>query len=59
MKDLIFGVEFKKGARIVFMKPTKEGYEITQKGVPGVCKIPKDNIDSVLFAHCFKKVSHP
>ena len=44
MKDRISGGVYTNGFRTVFVKPTKEEYELTQKGVSGVRKIRKDNI---------------
>ena len=56
MKDRIRGGAFTDGARILFVKPTKEGYELTEKGVRGIRKVHKDDIASVLFVRGFKKV---
>ena len=56
MKDRISGGEYANSFRTIFVKPTKEGYEITQKGVPGVRKIGKNDIQCIL-AHGMKKVT--
>ena len=55
MRGRISGGSFTNGTRIVFVKPTKEGYELTQKGVPGVRNIGKDDIQYELV-HDFRKI---
>ena len=41
MKDRIRGGAFTNGTRLVFVKPTKEGYELTEKGVRGFARSTK------------------
>jgi hypothetical protein len=56
MKSRIRGGIFTDGIRIVSVKPTKEGYELTEKGVCGVWKIRKDFINYMLLDRGFKRI---
>ena len=58
MKDRIKGGQFisENGWRIIFVKPVKDGYEITENGISGVLKLKANEISKFLEINYFHKV---
>jgi len=55
MKDRIKGGSYTNGIDIIFVKPTKEGYTLTTKGVKGERKIKREDI-LFLVTHGYKMI---
>jgi hypothetical protein len=55
MKDRIKGGVITNGTRMIFVKPTREGYTLTEKGEKGERKIKKEDIEFYL-CRGYKKV---